>query len=590
MSSVVNSHPSACENESLAKTQEPHHDSVTPPTGADDTTGTNNLLLTTANNAMIQLASASEQYEKLAQQEQQQQLQLQQQQQQQYSHAEDSFLYRHTHHDTERIPTTNTSTPTAAVAAAAVTHVTGTNAGTTAQSSFLDSDAAFASGTAHPAAKYCASILSNQHVLSNTVGNIHAPKDNHPSLASSSAYNGIATPQSSQYPASSSPTASSSSFTSTGDTSFPAKKKRKPNQSPSSSLLTPSANKQHQLPMFLTKTYHMIEKCDPEVATWSDHGDNFIVKNVEKFASSVLPQYFKHSNFSSFARQLNFYGFRKLKAEPILTADYDSRTANFVRFYHEKFQKDKPELLMHIKRATKSEVQSKDDVEGMRAEIQHLNDVIVGMQNEFDKKLADMYVDLSVKFQTMYRSYELLQSQMMARGEAAAAGGGVNVNGSASGGNNTTTSMNVNVNRNMNMNAFQGHHQYQHVQHLQSSHPHDIDSNQSSHVQQPHVQSQTQTQTQIQPQYVVHGNHANDNLTNTGAVSSTASGMITTPSTNLSNGNGRTSFSIPTGLSHPIKKKGTDMMQMLSQATMTLKSPALPPSEGHGVQDSFSLK
>lgn len=72
----------------------------------------------------------------------------------------------------------------------------------------------------------------------------------------------------------------------------------------------------------------MIERCEPTIATWSPVGDNFVVKNVEKFASTILPQYFKHSNFSSFARQLNFYGFRKLKAEPILTANYDTRTAD----------------------------------------------------------------------------------------------------------------------------------------------------------------------------------------------------------------------------------------------------------------------
>jgi len=48
--------------------------------------------------------------------------------------------------------------------------------------------------------------------------------------------------------------------------------------------------KQHQLPMFLSKTYHMIDRCDPEIATWSETGDNFVVKNVEKFSSAVLPQ------------------------------------------------------------------------------------------------------------------------------------------------------------------------------------------------------------------------------------------------------------------------------------------------------------
>lgn len=29
----------------------------------------------------------------------------------------------------------------------------------------------------------------------------------------------------------------------------------------------------------------MIDRCDPEIATWSASGDNFVVKNVEKFAS-----------------------------------------------------------------------------------------------------------------------------------------------------------------------------------------------------------------------------------------------------------------------------------------------------------------
>ena len=29
----------------------------------------------------------------------------------------------------------------------------------------------------------------------------------------------------------------------------------------------------------------MIDRCDPEIATWSENGDNFVVKNVEKFAT-----------------------------------------------------------------------------------------------------------------------------------------------------------------------------------------------------------------------------------------------------------------------------------------------------------------
>jgi hypothetical protein len=29
----------------------------------------------------------------------------------------------------------------------------------------------------------------------------------------------------------------------------------------------------------------MIDRCDDDIATWSETGENFVVKNVEKFAS-----------------------------------------------------------------------------------------------------------------------------------------------------------------------------------------------------------------------------------------------------------------------------------------------------------------
>ncbi|WVY97577.1 hypothetical protein V8G54_029728 [Vigna mungo] len=89
---------------------------------------------------------------------------------------------------------------------------------------------------------------------------------------------------------------------------------------------------------FLLKTYMLVE--DPttnDVVSWNDDGTTFVVLQPAEFARNLLPTLFNHCNFSSFVRQLNTYGFRKVRR---------SRW----EFCNERFRKGEKELLWEIRR------------------------------------------------------------------------------------------------------------------------------------------------------------------------------------------------------------------------------------------------
>jgi hypothetical protein len=76
-----------------------------------------------------------------------------------------------------------------------------------------------------------------------------------------------------------------------------------------------------------------------DCSCWDKSGTAFHIYSSDLVASDVLPQYFRHNNFASFQRQLNYFGFSKIGKGTYTYA-------------HESFVRSAPHLLAQIKRKT----------------------------------------------------------------------------------------------------------------------------------------------------------------------------------------------------------------------------------------------
>lgn len=96
-----------------------------------------------------------------------------------------------------------------------------------------------------------------------------------------------------------------------------------------------------------------------DLIRWADDGMSFLVLRHEDFAKRVLPRFFKHSNFSSFVRQLNMYGFHKVPhlQQGVLHADSD---AERWEFSNPHFQRNQPDLLLLVTRKKGRDTEEKE--------------------------------------------------------------------------------------------------------------------------------------------------------------------------------------------------------------------------------------
>merc|ERR1719199_1240032 len=101
---------------------------------------------------------------------------------------------------------------------------------------------------------------------------------------------------------------------------------------------------------FLSKLWHMLSAAEnTDIISWDECGSKFEIKRPQEMSDEVLPKYFRHKKFSSFQRQLNYFGFKKVGR------------GEFGSFYsHSLFNRDRPEEVLKIRRRTNKKKSDKD--------------------------------------------------------------------------------------------------------------------------------------------------------------------------------------------------------------------------------------
>ncbi|SAM08935.1 hypothetical protein [Absidia glauca] len=167
---------------------------------------------------------------------------------------------------------------------------------------------------------------------------------------------------------------------------------------------SPKRSQKRGVSTFITKLYGMVsDRRNQPLISWNPSGSSFLVCNATRFAQEVLPEHFKHRNFSSFVRQLNMYGFHKINKS--LRGQRGSNENEIWEFSHGKFIYGRPDLLEGIKRKAM-------DSELLRRETGDIQASFARVQLS-QSDLLQQFNILQDNFSTLLQSFEELKKTQL---------------------------------------------------------------------------------------------------------------------------------------------------------------------------------
>ncbi|CAD8060566.1 unnamed protein product [Paramecium sonneborni] len=124
--------------------------------------------------------------------------------------------------------------------------------------------------------------------------------------------------------------------------------------------------KNQRIPKFVTKLIEILDNQSySEIISFDQKGDGIVIHQQELFETQILLNYFKHNHIDSFTRQMNNYGFKRVKNQQ---GKYE--------FKNPIFQKNNKNLIHMVMKKKQEKIQMISQFLALKSEL-----------NQFSKEL-----------------------------------------------------------------------------------------------------------------------------------------------------------------------------------------------------------
>lgn len=166
---------------------------------------------------------------------------------------------------------------------------------------------------------------------------------------------------------------------------------------------TPKPTTHKKRHLFVNKVWSMLnDESNGNLIRWAEDGKSFVVVNREEFVHQVLPKYFKHSNFASFVRQLNMYGWHKV--QDVKSGSIQNSSDDKWQFENEFFIRGREDLLQYIVRQRPAN----------QARLNAPNDSGSGANGNGEMNLSEYHLGDSVNFAALLNELEQIKYSQLA--------------------------------------------------------------------------------------------------------------------------------------------------------------------------------